>query len=196
MASRKKKSNLLRIIAVLCGCLGAGWLFSYGWNGMIDLCLSYKSGNIFNHFFSTGLFVVATLLTAILFFVVSIKDLSTMKEGVSVASIIIDVIVGVFFVINIVNGIVAGIGNITSYSFLRNVVLFIMIIAYVAFAFYCLRKGRAAAAWTIALVAIFGIIGVSVYGFIIHAIYVETLINDLVFSLAHLGVFYCGLKQY
>ncbi len=196
MASRKKKSNLLRIIAVLCGCLGAGWLFSYGWNGMIDLCLSYKSGNIFNHFFSTGLFVVATLLTAILFFVVSIKDLSTMKEGVSVASIIIDVIVGVFFVINIVNGIVAGIGNITSYSFLRNVVLLIMIIAYVSFAFYCLRKGRAAAAWTIALVAIFGIIGVSVYGFIIHAIYVETLINDLVFSLAHLGVFYCGLKQY
>jgi hypothetical protein len=181
---------------VLCGCLGAGWLFSYGWNGMIDLCLSYKSGNIFNHFFSTGLFVVATLLTAILFFVVSIKDLSTMKEGVSVASIIIDVIVGVFFVINIVNGIVAGIGNITSYSFLRNVVLLIMIIAYVSFAFYCLRKGRAAAAWTIALVAIFGIIGVSVYGFIIHAIYVETLINDLVFSLAHLGVFYCGLKQY
>jgi hypothetical protein len=196
MASRKKKSNLLRIIAVLCGCLGAGWLFSYGWNGMIDLCLSYKSGNIFNHFFSTGLFVVATLLTAILFFVVSIKDLSTMKEGVSVASIIIDVIVGVFFVINIVNGIVAGIGNSTSYSFLRNVVLLIMIIAYVSFAFYCLRKGRAAAAWTIALVAIFGIIGVSVYGFIIHAIYVETLINDLVFSLAHLGVFYCGLKQY
>jgi hypothetical protein len=196
MASRKKKSNLLRIIAVLCGCLGAGWLFSYGWNGMIDLCLSYKSGNIFNHFFSTGLFVVATLLTAILFFVVSIKDLSTMKEGVSVASIIIDVIVGVFFVINIVNGIVAGIGNITSYSFLRNVVLLIMIIAYISFAFYCLRKGRAAAAWTIALVAIFGIIGVSVYGFIIHAIYVETLINDLVFSLAHLGVFYCGLKQY
>lgn len=196
MASRKKKSNLLRIIAVLCGCLGAGWLFSYGWNGMIDLCLSYKSGNIFNHFFSTGLFVVATLLTAILFFVVSIKDLSTMKEGVSVASVIIDVIVGVFFVINIVNGIVAGIGNITSYSFLRNVVLLIMIIAYISFAFYCLRKGRAAAAWTIALVAIFGIIGVSVYGFIIHAIYVETLINDLVFSLAHLGVFYCGLKQY
>jgi hypothetical protein len=196
MASRKKKSNLLRIIAVLCGCLGAGWLFSYGWNGMIDLCLSYKSGNIFNHFFSTGLFVVATLLTAILFFVVSIKDLSTMKEGVSVASIIIDVIVGVFFVINIVNGIVAGVGNITTYSFLRNVVLLIMIIAYVSFAFYCLRKGRAAAAWTIALVAIFGIIGVSVYGFIIHAIYVETLINDLVFSLAHLGVFYCGLKQY
>jgi hypothetical protein len=119
-----------------------------------------------------------------------------MKEGVSVASIIIDVIVGVFFVINIVNGIVAGIGNITSYSFLRNVVLLIMIIAYVSFAFYCLRKGRATAAWTIALVAIFGIIGVSVYGFIIHAIYVETLINDLVFSLAHLGVFYCGLKQY
>ena len=196
MASRKKKSNLLRIIAVLCGCLGAGWLFSYGWNGMIDLCLSYKSGNIFNHFFSTGLFVIATLLTAILFFVVSIKDLSTMKEGVSVASIIIDVIVGVFFVINIVNGIVDGVGNITTYRFLRNVVLLIMIIAYVSFAFYCLRKGRAAAAWTIALVAIFGIIGVSVYGFIIHAIYVETLINDLVFSLAHLGVFYCGLKQY
>ncbi|MBO5418064.1 MAG: hypothetical protein J6A50_05635 [Clostridia bacterium] len=196
MASRKKKSNLLRIIAVLCGCLGAGWLFSYGWNGMIDLCLSYKSGNIFNHFFSTGLFVVATLLTAILFFVVSIKDLSTMKEGVSVASIIIDVIVGVFFVINIVNAIVAGFGNILTFGFLRNIAFFIMILAYVAFAFYCLSKGKAAVAWTIALVAVFCVIGVSVYGFIIHAIYVETLINNLVFSLAHAGVFYCGLKQY
>ena len=96
MASRKKKSNLLRIIAVLCGCLGAGWLFSYGWNGLIELCLTYKVGNnIFYHFFSSGLFALATLITAVLFFVVSIRDLAPMKEGVAIASVVIYIIVAV-----------------------------------------------------------------------------------------------------
>lgn len=197
MASRKRKSNILRVISVLCGCLGAGWLFSCGWQEIIDLFTGYKLGNnFFLHFFSFELFSLATLITAILFFVVSIRDLGVMKDGVSVAALVIHIIVAVVFIIYFVNTLGGGLSALSGFWFWYNVARFVMLIAYIAFALYCMRHGKSGFAWSVALVAAISLIAISVFGYISSSISVENLIYIILSSLVHIGVFYCGLKQY
>jgi len=197
MGGKKKKSNIMRVLSVLCGCLGAGWLFTRGWQEILDLFISYKIGNnFFSHFFTFELFSLATLITALLFFVVSIRDLGVMKDGVSVASLVIHILVAVVFIIYFVNTLSGGFAALTGFWFWYNVARFVMLIAYIAFALYCMNHNGSAFAWSVALVASVALIAISIFGFIPGSISAENLIYIILSSLAHIGVFYCGLKQY
>lgn len=194
----KKKNNLLRIVSVLCGCLGAGWLFSRGWQEVIEYFMGYSSGQGFvRYFFSTGLFPLATLMIAVLFFVVSIRDLYVMKDGVSVAALIVSAIVAIAFVVYFVGMFGSGSVSLDSFWFWYSVLRFLMLLAYIAYTLYCLNvKSACGFAWTMAIVTSVGLIAAAIFGYVDKDIQAASFIYIMISSLAHLAVFYCGLKQY
>lgn len=198
MAAKRKKSNVLRVVSVLCGCLGAGWLFARGWQDVIDLFMGYRTNMSFiGYFFSTGLFPLATLMASILFFVVSIRDLSVMKGGTAAASLVVDAIVGVAFILYFVRGIAGGFFALNDFFLWYNVLQFVLLLAYITFTLYCMNGSRTVGfAWTAAVVSSVGFIAAAVFGYVSKSISAANFIYIMISSLAHLGVFYCGLKQY
>ena len=91
MAKATKKAS--SVFAVICGCLGAGWLFYYGLEEFVNWILGYKFGNnLFKYFFGTEMFCLALLMLAISFFVTVIKDLNLIKRGVLIFSTVISVL--------------------------------------------------------------------------------------------------------
>ena len=198
MAAKRKKSNLLRVVSVLCGCLGAGWLFARGWQEVIDLFMGYRTNMSFiGYFFNTGLFPLATLMAALLFFVVSIRDLAVMKDGTAVASLIIDAIVGVAYVLYFIRGITAGSFSFGDFWFWYNVLRFILLLAYITYTLYCMNGSRTVGfAWTAAVLSAVGFIAAAVFGYVSKSISAANFIYIMISALSHLAVFYCGLKQY
>lgn len=198
MAAKRKKSNILRVLSVLCGCLGAGWLFARGWQEVIELFMGYRTNMSFiGYFFNTGLFPLATLMAALLFFVVSIRDLAVMKEGTAVASLIVDAIVGVAYILYFIRGFTGGSFSFGDFWFWYSVLRFILLLTYIAYTLYCMNVRQAVGfAWTAAILSTVGLIAVVVFGYISKSISASNFIYVMISSLAHLGVFYCGLKQY
>lgn len=197
MAKKKTKSSFLRIISVLAGVLGAGWLFSTGWQGVFDFIGNYSlKKNFFNYFFNTGLFAVATLSVAVLFFIVSLRDLEPLKNGFAVFTAIISAVAFVAYIVFLVN-------QFDTLKMLVEPGMFIhygcalLAAVYVLFALYVKNGGTIRnAAWVMGVIALALILFGALYGYVKEIYGPAALIKYIFTCLSHLGIFYCGLRQY
>ena len=197
--ARKKKGEIgiLRMIAVLLGVLGAGWLFFDAWQGVFDFVGGYRlSQNFFSYFFSTGLFPAALLSCIVLFFTVSLRDLEPLTGFFSVLTIILSAVAGVAFITYVVS-------TIKSADVIKDPLLYInagkimFIAAYLFFAIYCLNRGKIRnAAWGFAIAAIVLILFGSIYGFATEKVYVNEFVHNVITLAAHGAMFFCGLRQF
>lgn len=193
MAKASKKAG--SVLAVICGCLGAGWLFYYGLEEFVNWILGYKFGNnIFKYFFGTEMFCLALLMLAISFFVVVIRDLNTIKRGVLIFSTVVSAIVLVCYGLYMFYSWPLPLNYTTFWNIAAMIVL---LIAYLLFFFYQLGSSKLKdAAWVTGLIATVGL-------FIVYCIRMSNNslnANEFVFylfqCLSHIAVFYCGLRKY
>ena len=197
--SKKKKNEtgVLRMIAVLLGVLGAGWLFFDAWQGVFGFVGSYRlSLNFFKYFFGTGLFPIALLSCIILFFTVSLRDLEPLTGFFSVLTIILSAVAAAAFITYIVS-------TVNSFDAVKNCDLYIdvgkvfFIAAYLFFAIYCINKGRIRGiAWAFVIAAVVFILCGTVYGFATEKIYLNEFVHNLITLAAHGAMFFCGLKKF
>lgn len=197
MAKNSVKSNFLRIVAVLLGVLGAGWLFSNGWSGVFDYISGYSfKYNFISYFFSTALFPVATLLAAVLFFIVSLRDLEPLRNAFSLVVAIVSCVALIAYFVEILD-FNKTVGAYFSPAGIIDVSHILLLVTYILFSLYARNGGSIKnPAWTIGLIAVIIMTGAAVYGYITKDFTTNAVIRYVLTSLAHLAVFYCGLRQY
>lgn len=190
-ASRKAGS----VIAVICGCLGAGWLFYYGLEEFVNWIFGYSIGDgIFKYFFGTEMICLSLLMLATSFFVTVIKDLSLIKKGVLVFSTVVSAVTLLCYCLYMFYSWPLSLKHTTFWEIAATIVL---LVGYILFFIYHLgSKNVKNAAWVTALVATVGL-------FIVYCIRISNNslnANQFVFylfkCLSHIAVFYCGLKRY
>ncbi|MBP1587756.1 MAG: hypothetical protein ILO53_05060 [Clostridia bacterium] len=198
MANKKKSEiGVLRMLAVLLGVLGAGWLFFDAWQGVFDFVGGYKlSQNFFSYFFSTGLFPVALLSCIILFFTVSLRDLEPLTGFFSVLTIILSAVAGVACVMSFVSGIKT-FDVVKEPSAYINLGRIMFVAAYLFFAIYCINRGKIRnAAWGFVIAAIVLILFGTIYGFAVEKVYVNEFVHHIITLAAHGAMFFCGLRRF
>ena len=197
MAKNSVKSNFLRIISVLLGVLGAGWLFSTGWGGVFDYISGYSfKQNFFSYFFSTALFPVATLLAAVLFFIVSLRDLEPLRKAFSLVTAIVSCVALIAYAVAIFD-LGKTVGAYFSPAGIIDVSSILLLVTYLLYSLYARNGGSIKnSAWTIGLIAIIILVVGAIYGYIAKDFGAKTTIQYVLTALAHLAVFYCGLRQY
>lgn len=188
-ASRKIGS----VIAVICGCLGAGWLFSYGLETFVNWIFGYKIGsNLISYIFNGELYCLALLMLAITFFVTAIKDLNIIKKGVVIFSTVVSAVTLVWYSIRFFSST----WNF-SVSFWENAAMVVLLISYILFFIYHMgNKKFQNVAWAMGLIGAIGL-------FVVYCMQISSNVlsaNQFVFylfkCLSHVAVFYCGLKRY
>ncbi len=197
MAKKTVKTSFKRIIAVLCGVFGAGWLFSSVWRGVFDYVESYDiKSNFFSYFFGTGLFSVSTLLISVLFFIVSLRDLEPLKNAFAVVTAAVSAVAFVAYIVYISNNLTT-FGDFVKPAGIIDVSCVVLLAAYVMFALYCRNGGTVKnSAWTVAVIAIVMLFGGVIYGYIVKDFGAKYTISEILTGFAHLALFYCGLRQY
>ena len=193
MAKASKKAG--SVIAVICGCLGAGWLFYYGLEEFVNWILGYKFGNsIFKYFFGTEMFCLALLMLAVSFFVTAIKDLNLIKRGVVIFSTVVTIITLICYGLYMFYSWPLSLKYTTFWNISAMIVL---LVAYLLFFLYHLGSGKLKdAAWVTGLIATVGLFIIHCFMLSSGAINANTFVFYLFRSLSHIGVFYCGLKRY
>ncbi len=194
---KKVEKDVWRILAVMLGVLGACWLFAVSWNEVYHYIVSYTvDQNFFFYFFGRGIFPVASLFTAILFLIVSLRDLQPIAKGFALASAIISAIAFVAYVVYF-GSTVKAIADLLSQDFVMNAGRFMMLIAYFLFAMYCRNGGGIRnVAWVFTLIAVVITAVALVYGLIVSKFSLQTIVDQLIIILAHLAMMYCGLRKY
>ena len=198
MAKKTKKAgqSVLKVISVLLGVLGAGWLFSEGWHGVFDYLTGYsKKYDFIDYFFSSNLFPVVTLFVAMLFIIRSLRDLDSLTGVFSIITAVLAVISLVAFCLSFFNGITAE--KLFEPEGLIDCGKLVLLVAYFLFAMYTRNGGKIKnVAWAFAIVALIIIFGAAVYGFASKAFASASLVSYIFTVLAHLAIFFCGLRQY
>lgn len=193
MAKTSKK--LGSIFAVICGCLGAGWLFYYGLEEFVNWLFGYSFGdNLFKYFFGTEMFCLALLMLAISFFVTVIKDLNLIKRGVLIFATVVSSITLLCYCLYMFYSWPL---SLTYTTFWEISAMIVLLVSYLLFFLYHLGSGKVKdSAWITGLVATVGL-------FIVYCIKISNNslnANEFVFylfkCLSHIAVFYCGLKRY
>lgn len=197
MARNSTKTNFLRIVAVLLGVLGAGWLFSSGWGGVFDYVGGYSfKMNFISYFFSTALFPVATLLTAVLFFIVSLRDLEPLRNAFSLVVAIVSCVALVAYIVAILD-FDKTIGSYFKPSGIIDISSVLLLITYILFSLYARNGGSIKnSAWTIGLIAVIVLVVGALYGYFAKDFGVKVTVQYVLTALAHTAVFYCGLRQF
>jgi len=193
MAKASKKAG--SVLAVICGCLGAGWLFYYGLEEFINWIFGYKFGNnLFKYFFGTEMFCLALLMLAISFFVTVIKDLNLIKRGVLIFSTVISAITLLCYCLYMFYSWPMSLAYTTFWNIAAMIVL---LVSYLLFFFYHLgSKKLKDAAWIMGLIASVGLFVIYCIMLSNNAINANTFVFYLFRCLSHIAVFYCGLKKY
>ncbi|MBP5664713.1 MAG: hypothetical protein J6X87_00360 [Clostridia bacterium] len=197
MAKTKTGSNFARMLSVLLGVLGAGCLFSNGWKGVFDYVSGYSfKTNFFSYFFGPALFPVVTLAAALLFFIVSLRDLEPMVGGFSIFTAILAAFAAVAYAVFFINNIRA-VETAFSPAYIMHFGKFLLLVAYFLFAMYCRNRGGIRnVAWGFAIAALVVILAATVYGFVKETLYAREFVDNIFTILAHAAMFFCGLRQY
>lgn len=195
MGRQKAKSNFLRIVSILLGVLGAGWLFSSVWREVFEYIENYSlSQNFFTYFFSTCLFSVSTLLVSVLFFIVSLRDLEPLRDVFSIITAVVSAVALVAYVVHIINSLTTVKAFFAPESIV-NVANVMLLLAYFLYSLYVRNGGTIKnTAWIIAIVGIIILFIGALYGYITKDFSAKRTISHALTGLAHLALFYCGLR--
>ncbi len=201
---RKKGADIRRIIAVMLGVLGSLWIFTSNWHEVANyfayLTKYTPDKNFFSYFFAEAplfpLFPFAALLTALLFLIISLRDLYPIAKTFSLVAAIFCAAVFLFYAIYFCTTIKSA-DVFKSYSIYMNIGRVLLLVAYFLFAMYCRNGGSVRnVAWVISLAAVIVLGGALVFAFVRSAYSVQEFISQIFVLLANTAVMYCGLRQF
>lgn len=198
MARNKKlKNGVFRIIAIMLGVVGACWLFAGCWRELSDHIAGYDpKTNFLSYFFLKDLFPVAALFVALLFIIVSLRDLKPVVNGFALATAVVCTAAFIGYVVYLCLNMKAPSEFLTP-VFAIHVGRLLMLVAYFLFAMYSRNGGSVnKVAWVVAIVALATVAAALVWGFIVKTVTAGKLANQGLILLAHVAVLYCGLRRY
>ncbi|MBO4261471.1 MAG: hypothetical protein J5921_02510 [Clostridia bacterium] len=206
MAEKRKKEavNIWRIISVMLGVLGSLWIFTCNWHEVASyfgyLTKYTPDKNFFSYFFGEAplfpLFPFAALLTAMLFLIISLRDLYPIARTFSLVTAIFCAAVFLFYAIYFCTTIKSA-DVFKDYSIYMNIGRVLLLVAYFLFAMYCRNGGSVRnVAWVFAIAAVL-VLGVAiVFALVKRAYSAETFLNQAFVLLSNVALMYCGLRQY